>query len=68
MSLKSPLNFLGGCLECGGDMYSIDRYVQGYSDVILFRCASCGAEDEMPLLDPETPDTSDNLQFPVEGF
>jgi hypothetical protein len=65
---EKVLKLHGGCLDCGGDMYSVGLYPRDNAEFILFTCESCGFQDEMLLLDPETPDTSDNLQFPVEGF
>jgi len=68
MATKSDIKLLGGCLECGGDLYSVGLYPKVNPELILFMCQTCGCQHEMPLLDPEAPDTSDNLQFPVEGF
>jgi transcription elongation factor Elf1 len=69
MAAKEEMKVLklhGGCLDCGGDLYSVGLYPRVNAELMLFMCESCGLQHEMPLLDPDTYDY--NLQFPVEGF
>ncbi|QSR35204.1 hypothetical protein CFI10_09375 [Marinobacterium iners] len=69
MATKSDIKLPGGCLDCGGDLYSVGLYPKVNPELILFMCQTCGCQHEMPLLDTEqVSEPSDNLNFPVEGF
>lgn len=68
MAVKPDFKIAGGCLDCGGDLYSVGLYPKVNPVVLLFMCEDCACQHERPLLDEEVPESSDNLQFPVEGF